>query len=125
MTLGPSTGGEGRYGPAPSSLNYREEKSDMGNGDGADPDAFGEFGVAAHVIQKSASEQLRIGINECPGQEYIDMRAFFDPGDGYRPTKRGITLPTRLYSEVLRGVLELGVTLGAVDQDAVLSVFPE
>ena len=97
----------------------------MGNGIAADPDAFGEFGVAAHVIQKSASEQVRIGINEYRGREYIDIRGFFDSGEGYRPTKRGVTVPTRLYPELLRGVLELGLTLGVVDQDTLLAVFPE
>ena len=65
-------------------------------------DEFGEFGVLVHTIVKSTREQVRISLNEYKGAEYIDVR----------PTRRGITLPTRLYPDLLEGVLELGPLLG-------------
>ena len=87
----------------------------MANGDTPDLDAFGEFGVPAHVIQKGAKEQVRLGVNEFQGRESIHIRSFHDAGEGYRPTRRGVTIPTALYPELLRGVLELGVSLGVID----------
>lgn len=79
-----------------------------------DPDSFGEYGVPAHVIQKTQSEQIRVGINEHKGFEYIDVRSFFLSADGWRPTRKGVTLPPRLYPELLRAILELGGQLGII-----------
>jgi hypothetical protein len=90
-----------------------------------DRDAFGAFGVPAHVIEKNKREQVRIGLNEYRGSEYIDIRTFYLADDGYRPTSRGVTLPPRLFGELLRGVLELGTQLGVIDPDLVAQVFPE
>ena len=83
--------------------------------DAADLDAYGKFGVPAHIIEKSSHEQVRIGINEYKGVEYIDIRSFYDASDGFRPSRKGITIPTRLYGELLKGVLELGSILGVLD----------
>ena len=83
-----------------------------------DLDAFGEFGVPAHVIEKNSREQVRIGVNEFSGNEYIDIRTFFHSPDGYRPTRRGVTIPTRLYPELLKGLIELGGALGIIDPEA-------
>ena len=97
----------------------------MANGDMSDLDAFGEFGVPAHVIQKGAKEQVRLGINEFQGRESIHIRSFYDAGEGYRPTRRGVTIPTALYPELLRGVLELGVSLGVIDPEKLPDVASE
>lgn len=88
----------------------------MASPDENDADAFGQFGVPVHVIGKNAKEQIRISLNEYKGVEYIDVRSFFLIGDAYRPTRRGVTIPTRFYGELLKGVLELGGILGLVDQ---------
>ena len=90
--------------------------------DAADLDAFGEFGVPVHIIDKSRREQIRIGLNEFHGRESIHIRSFYDTGEGFRPTRRGVTVSTALYPELLRGVLELGVTLGVLDPEAVADV---
>ena len=97
----------------------------MGNGNTADLDAFGEFRVPSHVIQKNRREQVWIGINDFQGREYINIRLFFDTGEGYRPTRRGVTVPTGMYPELLKGVLELGVTLGVIDPETLPEVIPE
>ena len=84
--------------------------------DAADLDAYGEFGVPVHIIEKSSREQVRIGINEYKGVEYIDIRSFYDVSGGFRPSTKGVTIPTRLYGELLKGILELCSTLGVLDQ---------
>ena len=89
----------------------------MAQDDTTNLDAFGEFGVPAHVIEKNSREQVRIGISEFSGNEYIDIRTFFQSPDGFRPTRRGVTVPTRLYPELLKGVIELGWALGMIDPE--------
>ncbi len=71
-----------------------------------------EFGLPVHVFERSASEQIRISLNEFRGFEYIDIRVFFASEDGYRPTRRGLTLRKDLYPELFRGIVELGGALG-------------
>ena len=97
----------------------------MSDGDTADLDAFGEFGVTVHVIKKNQREQIRIGVDEYRGREYINIRTFFDTGAGYRPTRRGVTIPTGMYPELLRGILELGVTLEAIVPETLSEVLSE
>jgi hypothetical protein len=80
--------------------------------------AFGEFGVPAYVIHKNRRQEVRIGLNEYKGVEYIDIRIFYRAEDGYRPTARGVTIPTRLYAELLQGVIDLGTLLGEIDPDS-------
>src|SRR5437660_1358981 len=83
-----------------------------------DDDAFGKFGVVAWVIQRNRREQLRIGLNEFRGNEYIDVRLFYLADDGsFKPSRKGITLPTRCYQDLLRGILELGALIGEIDQE--------
>ncbi len=77
---------------------------------------FGEFGVPAYVIRKNRRQEIRIGLNEYKGTEYVDVRVFYRTDDGFRPSNRGVTLSTELYHELLRGVLELGALLGEIDQ---------
>lgn len=75
-------------------------------------DEFGQFGVPVHTIHKNNREQIRSSLNEYKGAEYIDVRSFYEANGSFRPSRRGITLPTRLYPELLVGVLELGPLLG-------------
>jgi hypothetical protein len=81
-----------------------------------DEDDRGDFGVLIHTIEKARKTQLRIYHSEYQGNEYINIREFFDSEDGWRPTKKGVTLPVRLYGSLLKGVLELGGELGLIEQ---------
>ena len=85
----------------------------------------GEFGVLVHSIMKG-NDQVRISVSEFKGKEYIDIRTFYLPNDaddeGYKPTKRGVTVPTDSYWDLLKGVVELGNTLGLLDPDVVASL---
>ena len=87
-----------------------------------DLDAFGEFGVPIHVIEKNPKEQIRISLNEFHGYEYIDVRSFYFAPDGFRPSRKGVTLPKALYGELLKGILELGGALGLIEQDLLTSI---
>lgn len=84
----------------------------MGNGGGSD-----DFGIPVHVIKKTGKEQLRISINEFHGFKYIDIRSFFLLENDYKPSKKGITLKTDLYPELLQGIVELGEALGYTEKD--------
>lgn len=76
------------------------------------PDNSDEFGVPVHVFDKSPKQQIRISINEFRGTEYVDIRTFYLFDEGFRPTKRGITLTPELIPEFLRGMFRLADTLG-------------
>ena len=97
----------------------------MANENLSDLDAFGEFGVPAHVIQKGGREQIRISLSEFKSRESIHIRSFYDAGDGYRPTRRGVTIPVHLYGELLKGVIELGTALGVIDPESYIDEVAE
>ena len=80
-------------------------------------DDYGEFGVPLHTIEKNDKEQVRFSINEFKKREYIDIRTFSMTEDGFRPTKKGVTLKPTFFQELLRGVLEIGVNLNEVNPD--------
>jgi hypothetical protein len=88
---------------------------------GSDDD--GKYGVLVHLIQKSVRQQVRISLSDFNNDEAIDIRQFYVPkgeeGSEYRPTTRGVRLPTESYWELLRGVVELGNTMGLLDPTAV------
>ena len=85
-----------------------------------DGDSSGEYGTLVQAIQRDQRNQIRISLSEYKGHEYIDIRLFYlgrEDGARYHPTKKGITLPTDAYGELLKGVIELGSTLGLVDPE--------
>ena len=82
-----------------------------------DESIAGEFGVLIHSIQKRRTEQIRLSLSEYSGTEYIDIRSFYldRESEEYKPSRRGVTLPPSAFPELLRGVIELGNTLGVID----------
>ncbi len=49
----------------------------------------------AVTVEKREGEHIRIGLNEYEGKEYIDIRQHYQNEEGeWRPTKKGVTLPT-------------------------------
>ena len=85
-------------------------------------DMAGKFGVLVHAIKKGKG-QVRISLSEYKENEYIDIRSFYlrkeGAGDEYLPTRRGVTIPTDSYPELLKGIVELGITLGMLDSDLI------
>ena len=45
-------------------------------------------------ISRSATEELRVQINEYKGKKYLDLRIFYttDNGASWNPTKKGVTV---------------------------------
>ena len=86
-------------------------------------DDEGKYGVLVHLIQKSPRQQVRISLSNFNDDEAIDIRQFYVPkgkeDSEYRPTPKGVRLPTTAYWELLRGVVELGHTMGVLDPAAV------
>jgi len=80
-------------------------------------DDYGAFGIPAHSFLKNSREQIRIGLNEYKGHEYIDVRAFYMAKTGWRPSSKGVTIPVGMYPDLLRGILELGGQLGHLSQE--------
>jgi hypothetical protein len=73
-----------------------------------------DYGIPAHIISKNKKDQIRIGLNEYKGRQYLDVRQFYLAGENdWKPTGKGITMPVDLYPELLRGVLLLGDMIGA------------
>jgi hypothetical protein len=73
-----------------------------------------DYGVPAHIIPKNKKDQIRIGLNEYQGKQYLDLRQFYRGDDNeWKPTSKGVTVPVNLYPELLRGVLLLGEMIGA------------
>lgn len=73
-----------------------------------------DYGVPAHIIPKNKKDQIRIGLNEYQGRQYLDIRQFYKgEGEEWKPSPKGVTIPMDLYPELLRGVLLLGEMIGA------------
>ncbi|MCG9033145.1 transcriptional coactivator p15/PC4 family protein [Laribacter hongkongensis] len=62
-----------------------------------------------HTIDKSDLDCIRIERKTFRGHDYIDLRQHTDLGDGegFRPTKKGITLPPDRLPELIEALLEL------------------
>ena len=83
-------------------------------------DDTGDFGLLVHTIDKGRS-QVRISISEFNGKKNIDIRTFYIPkesDDGeYKPTRRGVTIPTDSYWNFFSGIIDVGNTLGLFDDE--------
>lgn len=71
-----------------------------------------EFGVPIYTFLRGTQQQYRISLNEYRGHRYIDLRIFWASPNGWRPTRRGITLPPDLLPELVRGVFAVAEALG-------------
>ncbi len=63
------------------------------------------------VINKSDTNAIRIGLNEYEGTQYVDIRLMFrnDNSDKWLPSKKGTTVPLRLWPEFREAVASLPV----------------
>jgi hypothetical protein len=96
-------------------MRYRQ-MNDTGLGDD-------KFGVPVHIFDKNGREQVHIRLNEYHGVKYIDIRTFYrNENDTYLPSKKGVTLRTELYVELLKGVFYLGEMLGFDDETIMRAV---
>lgn len=59
--------------------------------------------MTASVIEKNAVERIHVERREYKGKPYIDIRAHadFGNGEGFVPTKKGVTLPPDRLGELI------------------------
>lgn len=58
-------------------------------------------------IEKNATNKIRVSITEFKGNNYIDLRVYYeDEGGEYKPTKKGITFRPDQISQVMDGLLQ-------------------
>lgn len=58
----------------------------------------------AVIIEKNAFEEIRIGVNEYIGRDYIDVRVYSIRADRRVPTKKGIMIPLALLPDLIEGL---------------------
>ncbi len=58
-------------------------------------------------IEKNANNKIRISITEFKGNNYIDVRVYYEDDAGeYKPTKKGVTFRPDQISQVMDGLLQ-------------------
>lgn len=76
-------------------------------------------------IRRGADVEIRLCLCEHRGHEHVDIRMWWGNDDGeWLPSRRGVTVPPRLWPEFFEGVVELdhelratGVVESADDDD--------
>lgn len=53
------------------------------------------------IIEKNATEEIRVYLNEYRGHTYVDIRVFVNYSGRFAPTKKGITVKPELLPELL------------------------
>lgn len=58
-------------------------------------------------IEKNANNKIRVSISEFKGNNYVDVRVFYEDDEGeYKPTKKGVAFRPELISQVIDGLLQ-------------------
>ncbi|MEW6756377.1 MAG: transcriptional coactivator p15/PC4 family protein [Candidatus Latescibacterota bacterium] len=64
------------------------------------------------ILPRSHDERLHIGIREHGGHTFADLRLHFRDEEGeWHPTKRGVTVPPRLWGRFLAAVQLVGAEM--------------
>jgi hypothetical protein len=71
------------------------------------------------LIERNATEELQIAINEYKGKKYVDLRIYYttDEGDNWNPTKKGITVPPDKIDDVIEALEKAKEELGVTEED--------
>ena len=61
-----------------------------------------------YTIQRNDGQEVRITLREYKGNQYVDIRMFFQPKEGgdMIPTKKGITMPVAYLGELRKALKE-------------------
>lgn len=72
-------------------------------------------------IERNATEELQIAINEYKGKQYVDLRIFYtnDEGDTWNPTKKGVTVAPDKIDDVIEALTKAKAELGVEEEAAV------
>ena len=71
-------------------------------------------------IERNATEELQIAINEYKGKQYVDLRIFYtnDEGDTWNPTKKGVTVAPDKIDDVIEALAKAKAELCAEEEVA-------
>lgn len=71
-------------------------------------------------IERNATEELQIAINEYKGKQYVDLRIFYtnDEGDSWNPTKKGVTVAPDKIDDVIEALTKAKEELGVEEEVA-------
>lgn len=63
-------------------------------------------------LPKGSGEEVRVGLSEFKGKQYIDMRVYFENDDGeWKPTKKGVALDVKYFWKLMEALGEARDTL--------------
>lgn len=64
------------------------------------------------AFERGAGQQLQVRLVTFRGREYLDLRNFYlDENDEWKPTRKGIAIPTELYEDLMTALNEVGKIL--------------
>jgi len=61
----------------------------------------------SHEIAKNSQERIRFQLTEFKGKQYADLRVYYEDGDEWKPTKKGLTLSPDIWPEFVQGIEQL------------------
>ena len=67
-----------------------------------------------HQFKNHEDDEVRISIGNYKDKTYVDLRLFFKDKQGeFAPTKKGLTVPAELISELAKGIEKAAEALAA------------
>lgn len=65
--------------------------------------------MSLQTIEKNKTEQIRIDRKFLNGREFIDCRVYKEDDGTWKPTKKGITIPSEKIDEVIEALLKASI----------------
>jgi hypothetical protein len=66
-----------------------------------------------YAFPKNPTEEIRASLNAFKGKQYLDLRVYYKGDDGeYYPSKKGITVPPELLTELEEALRRLREVVG-------------
>lgn len=64
------------------------------------------------AFERGPGQQIQIRLTTFRGREYLDLRNFYlDENNEWKPTRKGIAIPTELYEDLMTALNEVGKIL--------------
>jgi hypothetical protein len=62
-------------------------------------------------IQKNTQEIIRVHQTDYKGHDLVDIRVYYQDGNDWKPTKKGITFKRELLDDVLKALTQLSESI--------------
>lgn len=69
-----------------------------------------------HQIPKNNREAFYFTTEEFQGRDYFSIRIWYDAGEEYKPTQKGVTVPIAKLNEFIEGIEALKCALSKVEE---------